>query len=253
MNELGVYRALLLGWLALALGTFVLLFFVVAPYGRHSRTGWGPSVSQRVGWILMEAPASLLFGLFFVLGQWPAAPTSWVFLGLWELHYVYRAFVYPAVIRPSPKRTPVVVVGMAILFNSVNTYLNGRYLFTLSGGYLSSWLHDPRFLAGSALFLLGMVVNHRADAILRGLRRPGDAGYRIPEGFLYRYISCPNYAGEILEWTGWALATWSWGGVSFLAWTVANLAPRAWAHHRWYRETFPDYPRTRRALIPGLW
>jgi protein-S-isoprenylcysteine O-methyltransferase Ste14 len=65
-------------------------------------------------------------------------------------------------------------------------------------------------------------------------------------------VSCPNYLGEIVEWTGFALLTWSLPAVSFAAWTVANLVPRALAHHRWYRERFPDYPRRRKALIPGL-
>jgi 3-oxo-5-alpha-steroid 4-dehydrogenase 1 len=33
---------------------------------------------------------------------------------------------------------------------------------------------------------------------------------------------------------------------------MANLVPRARAHHRWYRERFPDYPARRKALVPGL-
>ena len=37
---------------------------------------------------------------------------------------------------------------------------------------------------------------------------------------------------------------------SGLLYTAANLAPRALAHHAWYRERFPGYPPRRRALIP---
>jgi 3-oxo-5-alpha-steroid 4-dehydrogenase 1 len=33
----------------------------------------------------------------------------------------------------------------------------------------------------------------------------------------------------------------------------ANLAPRAWSHHRWYHEQFSEYPLERKALIPGVW
>jgi len=33
-------------------------------------------------------------------------------------------------------------------------------------------------------------------------------------------------------------------------WTIANLAPRALANHKWYKETFPEYPSQRKALIP---
>ena len=57
---------------------------------------------------------------------------------------------------------------------------------------------------------------------------------------------------EIVEWLGWALLTWSPAGLAFAAWTMANLVPRARAHHRWYRERFPDYPARRKALVPGL-
>ena len=62
----------------------------------------------------------------------------------------------------------------------------------------------------------------------------------------------PNYLGEILEWTGWAIACWSLAGLSFAVFTFANLAPRALANRRWYVETFPDFPRARKALVPYL-
>ena len=61
-----------------------------------------------------------------------------------------------------------------------------------------------------------------------------------------------HYLGEIIEWTGWAIATWSPAGLAFALYTFANLAPRAITHHRWYRERFPDYPRDRKALLPFL-
>ena len=95
--------------------------------------------------------------------------------------------------------------------------------------------------------------NRQADHTLRSLRRPGKSGYRIPHGGLYRWVSCPNYLGEIVEWTGWAVMTWSLAGLSFAVWAAANLAPRAWAHHAWYRKYFAEYPPERRALLPGLW
>ena len=103
------------------------------------------------------------------------------------------------------------------------------------------------------LFLAGFAANRWADAQLRGLRTPGDHSYKIPQGGLYRWISSPNYFGEIVEWFGWALMTWSLAGLTFAIWTVANLAPRAIANHRWYHDTFKDYPAERKALVPFLW
>ena len=98
-----------------------------------------------------------------------------------------------------------------------------------------------------------MIVNRRADRTLRHLRQQGGAEYAIPHGGMYRWISCPNYLGEIVEWFGWAIATWSPAGLAFAVWTLANLATRAQSHHRWYRQEFADYPLERRALLPGLW
>ncbi len=74
----------------------------------------------------------------------------------------------------------------------------------------------------------------------------------MPQGGLFRFVSSPNYFGEIVEWTGFAIVMGALPGFAFLAWTLANLVPRAVEHHRWYRATFADYPRARRALVPFL-
>ena len=70
---------------------------------------------------------------------------------------------------------------------------------------------------------------------------------------MYKWVSCPNYLGEMLIWFGWAIAAWSQVALAFALWTVANLAPRARSHHRWYQDKFENYPEKRRALVPGLW
>jgi 3-oxo-5-alpha-steroid 4-dehydrogenase 1 len=201
---------------------------------------------------VMEVPAALGFAVCFVLGEHRTSITAWVLVVLWEAHYVHRSFIYPFQLHGSDRRMPVVIVALGFAFNLLNGYLNGRYLFTFSGGYAATWLFDPRFLAGSTVFLAGYVINRQADRTLGQLRRAG-AGYAIPQGGLYRWISCPNYLGEIVEWFGWALLTWSLAGLAFAVWTLANLAPRARSHHRWYRDHFVDYPPQRKALVPGLW
>ncbi|MBL7202542.1 MAG: DUF1295 domain-containing protein [Anaerolineae bacterium] len=253
MNEATFHDGLTIGWFVLAAVTFAALFLTAAPYGRHIRGGWGATVSAKLGWVVMEAPAALVFALCYATGRRTGTITALVFLCLWEVHYVHRAFIYPLQLRGKDKRMPVSIVGMAFGFNVVNGYLNGRYVFHFSGGYPAEWLRDPRFLTGLGLFLVGYFINRQADHTLHGLREPGEAGYRIPEGGLYRWVSCPNYLGEIVEWFGWAIATWSLPGLAFAVWATANLAPRAGANHRWYREQFPNYPSGRKALVPGLW
>jgi 3-oxo-5-alpha-steroid 4-dehydrogenase 1 len=233
---------------ALALCTVVGLRFVVAPYGRHGRAGWGPTLPARVGWIMMEAPAPLLFAAFYATGAHRGQLVPLLLLGLWQVHYLQRAFVYPFLMRGSAPM-PVLLVALAIAFNTLNAYVNGRWVGAY-GDYPATWLADPRFVAGVALFLGGYALNLRSDRTLRNLRPPGGTGYRIPYGGGYRWVSSPNYLGEIVEWLGWAVATWSLAGLAFAVYTTANLAPRALANHRWYRERFADYPPERRALVP---
>lgn len=243
------YHWLLIGWFALSAGTFLFLFFITAPYGRHQRPGWGPAINAKAGWVLMEFPAVAAMALFFFLGNY-RNPMSAVFVGLWLFHYLYRAFVFPALLGPGAKSIPLVIAGSGFVFNAINGYLNGRYLFSLSPSKDLSWLGNPRFILGGALFFTGFFIHVWSDKILRNLRKPGDTGYKMPSGGLYRWISCPNYFGEMLQWCGWAVATWSAPGFAFFIWTSANLLPRAISHHKWYRQTFAEYPPKRKALIP---
>jgi protein-S-isoprenylcysteine O-methyltransferase Ste14 len=246
----GLFRYLVLFELALAGLTVIGLRFVTAPYGRHGRGGWGPTVPARVGWMIMESPASLLFAGVYLAGAHRAQLVPLLFLGLWQLHYVQRAFVYPLLMRAG-NRMPVSLMAMAIFFNVLNGFINARWISQL-GDYPVRWLADPRFLVGVALFLAGLAVNLHSDRTLRRLRGPGETGYKIPHGGGFRWVSSPNYLGEIIEWFGWALATWSLAGLAFALYTTANLGPRALANHRWYADRFPDYPADRRALIPFL-
>lgn len=251
MTELQLHGYLVLGIYAAAAATFVALFFVTAPYGRHLRAGWGPTVTARLGWMVMESPAVLLFAGVFALGANALQATPLVLLSLWQFHYVYRTFVYPFRLPQSTHRMPLSIVAMAILFNCVNAYCNARWISGF-GTYPAGFLLRPAFVLGVVIFLAGWAINQHADHILLRLRAPGDTGYRIPQGGLYRLVSCPNYLGEMLTWAGWAVAAWSAAGLAFAAFTMANLLPRAVSNHRWYRREFADYPANRRAVIPFL-
>ena len=248
-----IYYIVLITWLMLSAAIFISLFFIVAPYGRHMRKGWGPALDSKLAWIIMEAWSPVIFAMCFVRGKAPISIPSVIFLLFWEAHYIHRAFIYPFSLKNSHDKMPLSVVLLGIFFNLVNASLNGYYVFTLSGGYSNQWLADPRFIIGAVIFVCGFVINRQADFSLSKLRKPGEKSYSIPRGGLYNYISCPNYFGEILVWLGWALSTWSLAGLSFALWTIANLAPRARSHHAWYHQQFPDYPTSRKALIPGIW
>jgi 3-oxo-5-alpha-steroid 4-dehydrogenase 1 len=228
--------------MALAVPIAAWLWVRPAPYGRHSVAGWGPRLDARLAWVVMESPAALVFAAGLVgvtLG-----PGAWACAAAWLLHYVQRAFIYPFRMR-APRPMPAAVVMMGATFNGINAWANAQALTATPA--VDGWL-----AVGLLIFLAGFVLNRWSDAVLLRLRDRGP-GYHLPVGGAYRWISCPNYLGELVAWAGYALAARSLPALAFFVFTAANLVPRARMHHAWYRATFADMPPERRALVPGVW
>lgn len=235
-------------WIAIAVILFPIQLFISAPYGRHTKTSWGPLIANKLGWILMEGWA-LVACWFFYLKYFNTNTYSLFFVGLYTVHYINRSFIFPLRTKTDGKQMPLVIALSAMLFNSVNASSIGYYLSKVTV-YPSAYFLQWNFIVGLILFLIGFYINNKSDDILIKLRNPGETGYKIPQGFLFNYISCPNLFGEILEWFGFMLLVWNLAGLSFFVWTVSNLLPRAMHHHKWYLQHFSEYPKNRKAVFP---
>lgn len=252
MIKIETFRFIIYCWIALAVFLFPLLLKVTAPYGRHLKANWGPMISNKIGWVLMELPALVVFMAFFLLGDSKKSLVVWIFFAIWVLHYTNRSLIFPFRTRTKGKKMPLIIIVFAIFFNLMNGFLNGYWFGNFSSVYHLTWLTNPRFIIGSMVFVAGFGLNQWADKKLLNLRmKPGD-NYFIPRGGLFNYISCPNFLGEMIEWTGFAIMAWNPAALSFAVWTVANLLPRALDHHKWYQEYFSDYPKKRKSIIPFL-
>lgn len=232
--------------------SFPALFWFTAPYGRHApkEGGWG--MPYNLGWFVMEIPPITVVPLVFLLGRYRAELAPLVILGIWMAHYTYRSLLFPFLLQGAGKTKPVAAVLGGFVFNCLNGFAVAYGLSHVGAHLTPQWLCGPRFLLGVLLMGTGFTICCHADAVLRHLRKPGETGYRIPQGGLYRWVSSPNYLGEIIEWGGFALATWNLPGLAFMLFTIANLFPRAFSHHRWYVQHFPDYPKNRKAILPFL-
>ena len=201
----------------------------------------------------METPPIVVFAVLYLTGNRVGNAVATSFLVLFLAHYVYRGWIYPFRLRTSGKRMPLVICALAFLTNIAIGYLQAYWLFHLAEIRETSYLVDPRFLGGVTLFAFGYWLNHDSDARLRNLREPGETGYKIPHGGGFRHVSSPHYLGEIIEWTGWTIATWGLSTFAFLAWTLANLVPRANETHQWYRDKFDSYPHERKRVFPFIY
>nr|XP_004666165.2 3-oxo-5-alpha-steroid 4-dehydrogenase 1 isoform X1 [Jaculus jaculus] len=224
-----------------------------SPYGRYSDRWPGPRVPARAAWLLQELP-SLVWPLHECARTSAArlgCRPNCVLLAMFLVHYIQRTLVFPFLIRGG-KPTPLLSFVLAFAFCNYNGYLQSRYLSNFAM-YAEDWVTHPCFLTGFVLWLMGMVINVHSDHILRNLRKPGETGYKIPRGGLFEYISAANYFGEITEWGGFALASWSLQSGAFAFFTFCILVTRAKQHHQWYHEKFEDYPKLRKILIPFLY
>jgi steroid 5-alpha reductase family enzyme len=240
-------------WIGMAVVLFPFLLRITPPYGRHSKKNWGPMIGNKAGWIIMEFPSLLIFTVLILVGPNKPSSVVWVLFSLWAIHYFNRSVIFPLRTKTKGKQMPVIIMLSAVFFNLVNAGLNGYWLGFAAPAYPEGWLSDPRFILGGIIFISGFIINQMADKKLISLRKGGDKSYYIPKGGLFNYISCPNFFGEIVEWSGFAIMAWNLPALSFAVWTAANLIPRALDHHKWYKNHFKDkYPKNRKAVIPFI-
>ena len=153
-------------------------------------------------------------------------------------------------------KMPLGIVVMGMLFNTLNALMQGGWIFYLAPeGFYDDWFSKPQIYIGAAIFIAGMAINLHSDHIIRTLRKPGDTDHYIPYGGMFRYVTSANYFGELTEWIGFAIASWSWAGAVFVLWTFANLAPRAASLRRRYTKEFgEEFTRLgRKRIIPFIY
>ena len=240
--DLESFNSLLFIMGIIGLGVFVALYFVDAGYGKMRTEKWGPAINNKVGWFLMEMPV-----FFVMIYQWASSPVRFelpylIFLLIFEWHYFQRSFVFPLMLKGNSKM-PIVIMGLSVIWNLLNGYMQGAWLFHLAptyAPYAADWLCSWQFITGVIIFGIGWIINMHSDYVIRHLRKPGDTNHYLPKKGLYKYVTSANYLGEITEWIGWAILTWSWAGLVFAWFTCCNLVPRANSIYLKYEQEFPD-------------
>ncbi len=240
----------------IAVIVFVALYFVTAGYGVFYNKKWGPTLSNRLGWILMESPVFIVMILLCVLSDRSTNLVCLIFLILFEIHYFQRSFIFPFLIRGKSKM-PLSVIFMGVVFNVLNALMQGGWIFYVApeNMYDITWLSKPQFIIGTIVFFIGMIINIHSDYVIRHLRKPGDTRHYLPKKGMFRYVTSANYFGEFVEWLGFAILTWSLSGAVFALWTFANLAPRAAKIYDNYKKEFGDeldVKKTKR-IIPFIY
>ena len=237
--DLAQFNFFLLIMTIIALVVFVSLFFVEAGYGKLISEKWGPSINNKVAWVMMECPVFFVIAYLWWMSDRTFEIVPLIMFLLFELHYFQRSFIFPFLLKGDSKM-PIAIMLMGVFFNIANGYIQGRWIFYLApeNMYTESWLTSWQFILGTSIFIIGLIINWNSDHVIRNLRAPGDTNHYLPQKGMYKYVTSANYFGEILEWGGFAILTWSTAGAVFLWWTCANLVPRANSIYKKYKVEF---------------
>jgi 3-oxo-5-alpha-steroid 4-dehydrogenase 1 len=242
-------------WLGLAVLACGILStgLLKASYGRHFHThSIFPNVDGKLGWLVQEIVSPVTIVLFYQTFKVPGPGLSvgLVLLALWLFHYSNRAVV-SVLLAPGMKETRLDTVLMSVFFNLVNAGWAGYDVALLNA---EPFTFSSTTSVGLVMFATGMAINISSDYYLQGIRRRNGDGkkYVLPDWGLYKYILSPNYAGETLEWIGFAVVERRESGWAFVLWTICNLWPRARTNLAWYKEKFGDKVGNRTSLIPGV-
>jgi steroid 5-alpha-reductase/3-oxo-5-alpha-steroid 4-dehydrogenase 1 len=244
-----VFDHLLQVCLCISIAMLVFVIFYQIPYGKSYTKGQARlkvELRDRVSVIGVNLPGLIVFAyaqLYYPNGRLLDIP-SLLFIG----HYVHRALVYPWFRKPQSKVWPLESFLYYLVSNFMLATIAARGV--IFGGVRPPIIVQLPLAAGFIACAVGAGLH---DYKLCALRKAGDTGYQVPHGLLFKWLSGPNYALELVQWalylpflpTGFLMAT-------FAIWLMANITGRAEAVHDAYtKKLFKNkYPEDRCPYIP---
>ncbi|KEF57790.1 enoyl reductase [Exophiala aquamarina CBS 119918] len=200
------------------------------------------------------------------------------------LVYTLRPYVYPSAPK-EPSQLQTVTLWLVVLhfikreletlfihrFSAAtmplrNIFKNSFHYWILSGVLIAAFVYAPSsatakapnpllLYPGLVLYTIGELGNLQSHLTLMGLRSSGGTERGIPQGPLFRLVTCPNYLTETVSWIGvYLVSGLSWGVLIFSVISVAQMAQWAKKKERRYRKEFGDkYKKKRYTMLPGIW
>lgn len=127
MIEQTLYEILMMLYIVWGIGSFIALFFIPAPYGKFTRTGFGPMLRGDFVFMIQELPSFWVFLLNAYL-NFKQDIACFILSGMFLLHYFYRSMIYP--FRMDSNKKSTLIVGFcAFFFTTGNGYIQSRGIY----------------------------------------------------------------------------------------------------------------------------
>ncbi|KAH8735033.1 steroid alpha reductase family protein [Ilyonectria robusta] len=220
----------------------------------------GPQISwqtvfviEYLGPILIHAAVVAARPYLYKNADGDMSQTQWLTFGMIVLHFVKREYETLFVHKFSANTMPF-----------FNVFKNSFFYWAISGALCAYFIYSPTSLAaqadipiidalGAALYLFSETGNALVHRYLSSLRSTGGTERKIPVGYGFGLVTCPNYMFEVLSWVGIILVSRDWTVALFIAIGAAQMFDWAKGKERAYRKEFGDsYKKKRFVMLPGL-
>ncbi|TVY38479.1 putative enoyl reductase, partial [Lachnellula occidentalis] len=210
-------------------------------------------VIEYLGPILIHLAVPLLLRPYIYRTSAPLSSSQYLSMAMIAAHFLKREYETLFVHRFSLATMPF-----------FNIFKNCGHYWVLSGFNLAYWVYAPTSytaqssptidklnIVGIVLYLFGEISNAHTHVTLSKLRSKGETERKIPKGYGFGMVTCPNYFFELIAWTGVLCVTRSWATVLFIgvAWGQMHL----WAvgKEKALRKQFPDtYKKKKHVIVP---
>lgn len=211
------------------------------------------TVPSRLGMFLLYFPAVLLFPLVVALSE--GEPTTWhlVCAALVSAHFGKRCLEALFVHKYSGVMNGVSVVMICGLYSILSGLLGWVAVTDVPATLVNSPEFTPLWIPGLAVWALGMAINAYHHILLANLRKPGETGYKVPEGGLFPWVACPHYLGELVAWWGFSLVFHHVAAFVVSLTMTFYLAGRAHNTLKWYRSKDLELPTGWKRLVPFVY
>jgi len=225
--------------------------------GRAACTG--PQIGYQTTFFLEYLGPLLFFPLFFYAGrfiyggdvQHSYAQVIAFYLGIG--HFGKRELETAFVHRFSHGTMPVYACMRNCMHYWVLCGLIMGY-FIFGPAQAAKAASDPTLVnALVAVWTLAELGNLYVHVYLRNLRPANSTVRKVPRGYFFGLVSCPNYFFEVLAWVAFSALVNHWAAWLFTVVGAAQMMQWADKKHRQYKRDFPDYPKGRKRMFPFIW
>ena len=206
----------------------------------------GLQISWKLVFILEYLGPILIHSLFYLYSNHSILQT--VALVMVVLHYLKREYETCFVHRFSNSTMPILNLPK----NCFHYWVLGGLLISLDV-YSSDYNLDINAsnIVLLLLWLFSEMSNLKTHLILKQLRPEGSSIRKIPRGFGFDLVSCPNYFFEIIGWICFTIIVKSKFSLFFTLVGAVQMFFWAKKKHVRYLKEFKDYPK-RKMLIPFI-